>query len=371
VKTDAAVLWETGTEWKVEQIDLDGPKEGEVLVRLAASGMCHSDEHLVTGDTPMPLPMVGGHEGAGVVEAVGVGVTDLVPGDHVVTSFLPACGRCPSCSAGHQNLCDLGAYIGDGLQLLDHTARHHLGDQDLRAMCMIGTFAHWTVGSEASFIKIDSDVPLDRACLLGCGFTTGWGSAVHRAAVQPGDDVAVIGVGGLGSAAVQGARLAGARRIFAVDPEPSKWASAIGFGATHTAASIAEAFGLIQQETRGRMCQKVIATMSVGRGDLVASIMALVAKRGRAVMTNMHNVFEVDVKLNMIDLMYMEKEILGCLYGSANPRADIPRLVDLYKRGQIDLDGMVTRRYPLDGVNQGYADMRAGRNVRGVLVYPT
>jgi S-(hydroxymethyl)glutathione dehydrogenase/alcohol dehydrogenase len=119
------------------------------------------------------------------------------------------------------------------------------------------------------------------------------------------------------------------------------------------------------------MCQKVIATMSVGRGDLVASIMALVAKRGRAVMTNMHNVFEVDVKLNMIDLMYMEKEILGCLYGSANPRADIPRLVDLYKRGQIDLDGMVTRRYPLDGVNQGYADMRAGRNVRGVLVYPT
>ncbi|HEX6394217.1 MAG TPA: NDMA-dependent alcohol dehydrogenase [Acidimicrobiales bacterium] len=371
MQTDAAVLWEPGTDWKIERIELDPPRQGEVLVRLAASGMCHSEEHIVTGDTPMPLPMVGGHEGAGVVEAVGPGVRDLAPGDHVVTSFLPACGRCPSCSAGHQNLCDLGAFIADGWQISDGTARHHLGDQDLRAMCMVGTFAHWTVGNEASFIKIDPYIPLDLAALLGCGFTTGWGSAVHRAQVQPGEDVAIVGIGGLGSAAVQGARLAGARRIFAVEPQTEKWEAARRFGATHTVASIEEAFPLIQQETQGRMCHKLVATMGVGRGDLVAPLMSLVAKRGRAVMTNVHSAFEVDVKLSMIDLVFMEKEILGCLYGSANPRVDIPLLSQLYQAGQLDLEGMVTRRYPLDGINEGYEDMRAGRNIRGVLVYPS
>ncbi|HEX4864223.1 MAG TPA: zinc-binding dehydrogenase, partial [Acidimicrobiales bacterium] len=266
-------------------------------------------------------------------------------------------------------LCDLGAFIADGWQISDGTARHHLGQQDLRAMCMLGTFAHFTVGNEASFIKIDTEVPLDLAALLGCGFTTGWGSAVYRADVQPGEDVVVVGVGGLGSAAVQGARLAGARRIFAVEPQTEKWGAARGFGATHVIASLEDAFPLIQEETRGRMCHKLISTMGVGRGDLVGSLMALVAKRGRAVMTNVHNFAEVDVTMSMIDLVFMEKEVLGCLYGSANPRSDIPLLADLYKAGRIDLDGMVTRRYPLDGVNQGYEDMRAGRNIRGVLVY--
>jgi len=369
MQTDAAVLWETGADWKVERIDLDPPGTGEVLVRLAASGLCHSDEHLVTGDTPMPLPMVGGHEGAGVVEEVGPGVTALAPGDHVVTSFLPACGRCGPCSSGHSNLCDLGQFIGDGLQI-DHTSRHHAGGVDLRAMCMLGTFAHHTVGNEASFVKVAHDVPLDRVCLLACGITTGWGSAVYRADVRPGEDVAVVGVGGLGSAAVQGARMAGAGRIFAIDPVPFKREQAMRFGATHVAAGLGEAVPLIQEETQGRMCQKVIATMGVGRGEDVAWIMAITAKRGRAVITNVHNALENDVKLSMIDLTFMEKELVGCLYGSANPRVDIPRLVDLYQRGQLDLDGMVTRTYPLDGVNEGYADLRAGRNIRGVLVYP-
>jgi NDMA-dependent alcohol dehydrogenase len=369
METDAAVLWEIGGEWKVERIDLDPPMAGEVLVRLVASGMCHSDEHLVTGDTPMPLPMIGGHEGAGVVEQVGPGVTALAPGDHVVSSFLPACGRCPPCSTGHQNLCDLGSYIADGLQVSDHTSRHHVRGEDLRAMCMLGTFAHHTVGNEASFIRIDDDIPLDRACLLACGVTTGWGSAVYRAEIKPGEDVAVVGVGGLGSAAVQGARLAGARRIFAIDPVEFKREQALRFGATHVAASLGDAIPLVQEETHGRMCHKVIATMGVGRGEDAAWLMALTAKRGRAVITNVHNAMESDVKLSMVDLTFMEKELVGCLYGSANPRADIPRLIQLYREGQLDLDGMVTRTYPLEGVNEGYADMRSGRNIRGVLSY--
>ncbi len=197
-------------------------------MRLVASGLCHSDEHFLTGDMPFLGSMIGGHEGAGIVEEVGPGVTTLAPGDHVVASFLPPCGHCPSCIEGHQGLCDMGMYIADGWQVSDKTARHHARGQDLRIFCMLGTFARHTVSHERSFIKIDDDLPLDRACLVSCGVSTGWGSAVLRARVEPGQDVAVLGVGGVGSAAVQGARLAGARRIVAVDPVPFKRERAVG-----------------------------------------------------------------------------------------------------------------------------------------------
>ena len=193
MKTTAAILWEVNAPWSVEEIELDAPKAGEVLVKIAASGMCHSDEHLTTGDLPFALPIIGGHEGAGVVEAVGEGVSWLEVGDHVVFGFIPSCGRCPSCSTGHQNLCDLGALMGLGLQVTDGTSRHHAGGKDLTLMCMLGTFAKHTVVNEASCIKIEKDVPLEKACLLGCGVVTGWGSAVYAADVAPGDTV-VVGV---------------------------------------------------------------------------------------------------------------------------------------------------------------------------------
>ena len=234
MKTKAAILWETNTPWSVEEIELDPPKAGEVLVKIAASGMCHSDEHLVTGDLPFALPIIGGHEGAGVVQEVGEGVSWLTPGDHVVFGFIPSCGRCASCSTGHQNLCDLGALMGLGKQVTDGTARHHAQGKDLGLMCLLGTFAHHTVVNEASCIKIDKDVPLDRACLLGCGVVTGWGSAVYAAEVKPGDTVAVVGVGGIGANAIQGAKLAGAKRIIAIDPIEFKREKAMEFGATHT-----------------------------------------------------------------------------------------------------------------------------------------
>ncbi len=187
MQTKAAILWELDSPWSVEEIELDPPGPGEVLVKLAASGMCHSDEHLVTGDLPFGLPIIGGHEGAGVVQQVGAGVCWLAPGDHVVFGFIPSCGRCPSCSTGHQNLCDLGALMGLGMQISDGTSRHHARGKDLGLMCLLGTFAHHTVVHEASCIKIDDDVPLDKACLLGCGVVTGWGSAVYAAEVKPGD----------------------------------------------------------------------------------------------------------------------------------------------------------------------------------------
>jgi S-(hydroxymethyl)glutathione dehydrogenase/alcohol dehydrogenase len=369
VTTRAAILWEVGAPWSVEDVELDAPRQGEVLVKVAASGMCHSDEHLVTGDLPGTLPVIGGHEGAGVVEAVGPGVTTLAPGDHVVFSFLPACGRCPSCSTGHQNLCDVGGVMIMTGRQLDGTSRHHARGHDLNTFAVLGTFAHHTVVSEISCVKIDPGIPLDRACLLGCGVVTGWGSSVYAAEVAPGDVVAVVGVGGLGTAAVQGARLAGARQIWAIDPVEFKREKAMEFGATHTAPSLAEALPLIQDASRGKMANKVVMTMGVGDGSLLASALAITAKRGRVVVTNIHPLLETSAAVSLLDLTLMEKQVVGSIFGSANPRTAIPKLLELYGAGQLDLDGMVTRTYPLEGINDGYQDMRDGKNIRGVLVY--
>ena len=373
VKTKAAILWERNTPWSVEEIELDPPKTGEVLVKLAASGMCHSDEHLVTGDlagaTAEP-PCIGGHEGAGVVMEVGPGVFSLAVGDHVVFGFIPACGRCPSCASGHSNLCDLGALSPVGMQYFDGTSRHHAQGQDLRlAIGVLGTFAHHTVVNEASCIKIDTDIPLDRACLMGCGVVTGWGSAVYAAGVEPGDTVAVVGIGGIGANAVQGARLAGARVIAAIDPVEFKREKAMEFGATHTHASIDEALAAMSETTWDRGFDKVIMTMGVGNGDVLGQAFWLGGKRSKIVVTNIHPTAEASIAIPAAFLTFFEKQLIGSLFGSANPRRDIPKLLELYTQGQLDLDGLVTRTYPLEGVNDGYADMYAGKNIRGVLVY--
>ncbi len=369
MQTKAAILWEMNTPWSVEDVELDDPKVGEVRVKLAASGMCHSDEHVVTGDLPFELPLIGGHEGAGVVEAVGPGVSWLEEGDHVVFGFIPSCGRCPSCSTGHQNLCDMGALLGTGKQIADGTSRHHAQGKDINTMCLLGTFSHHTVVNEASCIKIDKDVPLERACLLGCGVVTGWGSSVYSAEVQAGDVVAVVGVGGIGANAIQGAKLAGAKQIWAIDPIESKREKAMEFGATHTAASMAEAMEPLGAASWGTMANKVIMTMGVGAGEVMIEALALTAKRGRVVVTNIHPAMEMSASMSLLDLTLMEKQVVGSLFGSGNPRSDIPKLISLYREGQLDLDGLVTKEYTLDGVNDGYDDMRAGKNIRGVMVY--
>ena len=370
VKTKAAILWERNTPWSVEEIDLDPPKAGEVLVKMAASGMCHSDEHVVTGDlaglTPEP-PVIGGHEGAGVVMEVGPGVTSVQPGDHVVFSFIPACGRCPSCASGHSNLCDLGGITGFQL---DGTTRHHARGQDLKlAIGALGTFAHHCVVNEASLVKINKEWPLDRACLLGCGVVTGWGSAVYAAQVQPGETVAVVGIGGIGASAVQGAKLAGARVVCAIDPVEFKREKAMEFGATHTHASVEEALMALETTTWNRGFDKVIMCMGVGSNEVLAQAFWLGGKRSKIVITNIHPTHEQSIAVPASLLTLLEKSLVGSIFGSANPRVDIPKLMELYTQGQLDLDGMVTKTYPLEGVNEGYKDMYAGKNIRGVLVY--
>ena len=381
MQTRAAILWEPNTEWSVEDIELDAPKAGEVKVKLAASGLCHSDEHLLTGDMVLDpevaammgleqFPVIGGHEGAGEVVEVGPGVTNLKEGDHVALGFIPSCGRCPSCARGWQHLCDLGAFLLAGRQVSDMTARHHSKDgRDLGLMCCLGTFGPVTVVNEASCIKLDDDIPLDRAALVGCGVTTGWGAATNAADVQPGETVVVIGLGGVGMNALQGASMAGARHVVGVDPVEWKREQAPTFGATHTAASIEEATALVGEITWGANADKAILTTGVAEGALIAPMMGLVAKGGRAVVTAVAPISQNEVQLNLFDLTLQRKELVGCIFGNANPRRDIPRLLRLYKEGKLKLDELVTNTYTLDDINQGYQAMRDGKNVRGVIDY--
>jgi S-(hydroxymethyl)glutathione dehydrogenase/alcohol dehydrogenase len=236
-------------------------------------------------------------------------------------------------------------------------------------MCCIGTFSPYTVVNEASCIKIEDGIPLDKAALVGCGVTTGWGAAVNAANVQPGDTVVIIGLGGVGMNAVQGAAFAGARFVVAVDPVEFKRQKALEFGATHTAASMEEAAAVVGEITWGANADKAIMTVGVAEGHLIAPMMSLVAKGGRACVTAVAPISQEDVKLNLFDLTLQRKELVGCIFGNANPRRDIPRLLRLYAEGKLKLDELVTNTYSLDDINQGYQDMRDGKNIRGVIQY--
>ena len=264
MRSKAAVLWGREQDWEILEIDLDPPKDHEVLVKWVAAGLCHSDQHLRTNDIGAPrdpaagpdprlFPLVGGHEGAGVVEAVGPGVTGVEPGDHVAASFFPICGRCRMCLTGHTNLCDLGAQTFSPGQISDGTPRYHYEGKPLNVMSKLGTFSEYGVVHEASLVKVGREFPLPAVALVSCGVTTGWGSAVYRADVAQGDVVVVVGVGGVGMNAVQGARMAGAKYVVAVDPVEFKQKSALDFGATHTAGSMEEALPLVVELTRGQL----------------------------------------------------------------------------------------------------------------------
>ena len=366
MKAKAAILYGVGEPWKIEDIEVGDPGPGEVLVKLAASGLCHSDEHVVTGDMPSALPIIGGHEGAGEVIAVGPDVTGLVPGDHIVFGFIPSCGKCHWCSIGKTNLCDSGATIlmGDGTFNTYDSA-----GTGLSKMCGIGTFASHVNAKVESCIKIDGDIPLQQAALVGCGVTTGWGSAVYAGEVKPGDTVVVIGAGGIGSNAIQGAKAAGASNIVAVDPVEFKREKAMEFGATHTVASMDEAFPLLQQITRGVMADKAIYCVGVADGAHMAQVMSLISKGGRMVITAVAPMMETNVTMNLFELTIFQKEVRGALFGGGSPRADIPKLLRMYQSGGLKLDELVTKTYSLDQINEGYQDMRDGKNIRGMIVY--
>lgn len=371
MRTKGALLHEpgTGSGWSVEEIELDEPRGREALIRLAAAGLCHSDDHLDTGDIPLDwAPVLGGHEGAGVVEAVGPGVTEVEVGDHVVLSFLPSCGHCGPCVAGEQNLCDLGAGVLEG-HAPDGTHRIHFDGRGVGAMSYLGTFSPYCVVPIDAVIRIDPAIPLDKAALVGCGVPTGWGSAVYAAETRIGDTVVVVGVGGVGVNAVQGARHAGATTIVAVDPVPFKREQALRFGATHTSPGLAEAEELVVELTGGRLADRAVFTVGVGDGRLLNGTQALVRKGGVIAFTSAAPVSQTEVTLDLFSFAMSNKRLQGTLFGSCDPRNDIPMLLDLYMRGSLMLDELITRTYPLEEINQGYADMHAGKNLRGLIVY--
>ncbi len=368
MKTKASVLWELGKDWETVELDLDEPKQNEVLIRFTHAGLCHSDEHVRHGDIVPRFPIVGGHEGAGIIEEVGAGVSRVKPGDKVVCSFIPSCGHCRFCSTGKQNLCDLGANILTGC-MPDGTFRYHSGGQDLGGMCSLGTFSQWAVISEYSCVKVDDDFDLGVAVLVGCGVPTGWGSAVYAAEVTPGDTVVIYGIGGIGANAVQGARCAGATNIIAVDPLANKREAAEQMGATHAVASAEEAQNLITQLTRGVGADKAIITVDIVNQEVVQAGFDAIRKGGTEVITGLADPTKFTVHLSGAMMTLFEKTVKGTLFGSSNPMRDIPKILELYRAGQVKLDELITRTYTLDEVGQGYDDLIAGKNVRGVLIH--
>jgi S-(hydroxymethyl)glutathione dehydrogenase/alcohol dehydrogenase len=371
MKTKGALIWEFNQPWQIEEIEIGDPVKDEVKIQMEAAGMCHSDHHLVTGDIPMAgFPVLGGHEGAGIVTEVGPGVEGLEPGDHVVLSFIPSCGSCPSCQAGLRNLCDLGAMLLQGTAVSDNTHRIHAKDgTPVIPMTLLGTFSPYMVVHKSSVVKIDPSIPFEVACLVGCGVTTGYGSAVRSANVRPGDDVVIAGIGGVGMGALQGALNAGARNIFAIDPVEWKRDQALKFGATHVYPDIFSAMAGVAEVTQGRMAAKTIITTGELKGEEIDNYLNITSKGGTCVVTAVANMAKSDVTLNLSMLTLLQKNLQGTIFGGGNPHYDIPQLLSMYKTGRLNLDDMVTRQYKLEQINDGYRDMLEGRNIRGVIRY--
>jgi S-(hydroxymethyl)glutathione dehydrogenase/alcohol dehydrogenase len=312
--------------------------------------------------------MVLGHEGAGIVEEVGPGVTRVKAGDHIVCSFIPNCGTCRYCATGRQSICDMGATILDGY--LPGPRFALTGSRgEYGGMCMLGTFSQYGVIHQNSAVKVDDDLPLDKAVLVGCGVPTGWGSAVNTANVSAGDTVAVYGVGGIGINAVQGARYAGAKYVVAIDPQELKRAKALELGATHAFATAAEAQEVITDITRGQGADSAIITVGVVDSQVVEAAFNATGKDGITVITGLSGLFTPTIQLPGAMLTLFRKTVKGSLFGDCNPTTDIPKILGLYQSGDLKLDEIITRTYSLEQVNEGYEDLENGKNVRGVIVH--
>jgi NDMA-dependent alcohol dehydrogenase len=386
VKVRAAVMAGVGKDWEVTDITLDPPKKGEILVKMHRAGICHSDDHFTTGDLIPPpevqeqmalmgmapmefFPLLGGHEGAGEVVEVGEGVDSLQVGDHVAASFITACGHCRWCVSGQSIICDTGIDLFSPHMVTDKTVRRRIGDTPLTAMTQLGTFAEYVVAAAPSFVKVDPSYSWDAVSLVSCGVATGFGAATKAAGTEPGDVVVVIGVGGIGTNAVQGARIAGARVILAVDLLEFKRDNALKFGATHTASSIEEAVLVLHGLTDGLMADRVIVSPGVLHTDIMGMAMFMTRKGGTCVAVAIAPASELTVPISLGEMVQTAKTLKGTLYGNLNPQTDMPRLLALYKAGQLKLDELVTKHYKLDDINDAFKDMLDGKNIRGVITF--
>jgi len=363
----AAVIEDTEADaFSLTELELDDPKPGEVRVEIQHAGACHTDWHAIEGDLPAGrYPVVGGHEGAGVVSAVGDGVDTVAVGDRVLTLWIPACGTCDLCLQGYQNLC-VERESTYASTLPDGTCRFHRDGEGVGQFLLLGTFAEEVVVPERAVLPIPDDLPTDLASIIGCGVVTGFGSAVHRADIEVDDTVVVIGAGNVGLNAIQGAAHAGAGRIVAVDPVASKREVAETMGATHTldptTTDQAEAVAAI---TDGAGADTTVFCVGVGSGDLIGDAYDTLGPRGELIVTA--TAPDDAIAVNPVDLITTEKEIKGCLYGGASPRRTASRLIDAYLDGRYLLDELITARYDLDGINDAYDALLGGEDIHSVV----
>jgi NDMA-dependent alcohol dehydrogenase len=360
----AALCRAHNTPVVIEPVTVDGPKRGEVMVKLGACGVCHSDLSAITGTIALPLPLVLGHEGAGVVEEAGEGVSGLMKGDHVIFSFIYMCGRCRFCVSGRPVLC-----LEQGKALttpLEGTPRvRDARGEPLNIFSGCGSMAEYATVSAENLIKIDPKIPLDCAALVGCGVTTGVGAVFNTAKVEPGSSVAVFGCGGVGLSVIQGARIAGAEKIIAIDTLQPKLEMAKRFGATDSILFTEDPTKTLKKMTGGG---PDYAFECVGSGELAAAAYRAIRRGGLAVVVGVAKPSD-STSVRTMTLPFEEKTLTGSYFGSCVPRVDFPRMLSLYMAGRLKLEELITRRYSIDEAPQAFADLQAGKNARGVIVF--
>src|SRR2546428_1236071 len=365
MRVTAAVLYDVNKPYSVEAVELDPPKRGEVLIKVGAAGVCRSDLHFQKGEASIAMPAVLGHEGAGTVERVAEGVTMVKPGDRVILSFVPNCGHCHSCESGRPHLCDEHARTSG--KLYDNTARRHTqAGQDCAHMGKVACFAEYAVVPETGCVPAPASLDFSQLALIGCSVTTGVGAAVFNARVQPGDTVAVIGCGGVGLNVVQGARLAGANTIVAVDVKDTALGFVKKFGATHVVNAKKEnAVARVQEITGGGVD---FAFEAYGSGATSKMAVDVLRKRGTAVIVGIAPNGDT-AAIEPVVLTRGEKTVTGTYYGSAHSRQDMPRICDWIAQGRLDVASLVKRRYALGEINRAYEDIETDAVGRGVIVF--
>jgi S-(hydroxymethyl)glutathione dehydrogenase/alcohol dehydrogenase len=369
MKSRAAIALEAGKPLIIDEIDVQGPKQGEVLVRIVATGVCHTDAFTLSGDDPEGLfPSILGHEGGGIVEEVGPGVTTLKPGDHVIPLYVPECGQCKFCKSGKTNLCQSIRITQGRGQMPDGTSRFSYKGQSLHHYMGCSTFSQYTVVPEISLAKINKEAPLDKVCLLGCGVTTGIGAVLNTAKVQPGSTVAVFGLGGIGLSVIQGAVMAKASRIIAIDMNESKFDMAKKLGATD----------FVNPKNYDKPIQEVIVDLTDGGVDYSFECIGNV-KTMRAALECCHKGWGESVIIGVAGAgqeistrpfqLVTGRVWRGTAFGGVKGRSQIPGYVDNYMEGKINLDDMVTYTLPLEKINEAFDLMHEGKSIRSVIVF--
>src|SRR5919204_649449 len=360
----AAVLHAYGQPLSVEDVTIDPPGPGELKVRVGATGVCHSDYHVIKGEWKYGLPMILGHEAAGIVEEVGPGIASIAPGDRVVLSFRPACGTCRLCALGRSVLCE--GRPGDRFRMHDGTARVHRNGDDLLVLGRVGSFAEHVVIPAEQAIPVRSELPMDVLALIGCAVTTGVSAVINAAKVEPGSTVAVIGCGGVGLNVIQGAALVGATRIIAVDLLDNKLEYARQFGATDTVnAASGDAVEQVRDMTGGGVDY---AFEVIGNGKTVEQAIEMTRVAGTACIVGMA---PQGTRASFDPLLFVNKEtkLIGTWYGSARPRIDFPRMIELTMAGKLKVNELISRRYTLEEINEGFERLGRGEVARGVVVF--